>query len=67
MANTKSARKAARVIARRTKVNKSRRTGMRGTVRSVEEAIKSGDRKAAHCKVRSHNRTQQARHRIEMV
>lgn len=47
MANTKSARKAARVIARRTEVNKARRTGMRGTVRKVEEAIKSGDRAAA--------------------
>ena len=47
MANTKSARKAARVIARRTQVNKARRTGMRSTVRKVEEAIKSGDRDAA--------------------
>jgi len=47
MANTKSARKAARVIARRTEVNKARRTGMRSTVRKVEEAIKSGDRAAA--------------------
>jgi small subunit ribosomal protein S20 len=47
MANTKSARKAARVIARRTQVNKARRTGMRSTVRKVEEAIKSGDRAAA--------------------
>jgi small subunit ribosomal protein S20 len=47
MANTKSARKAARVIARRTQVNKARRTGMRGAVRKVEEAIKSGDRNAA--------------------
>ncbi len=47
MANTKSARKAARVIARRTRVNKARRTGMRGAVRKVEEAIKSGDRAAA--------------------
>ena len=39
MANTKSAKKATRVIARRTEVNKARRTGMRGTVRKVEEAI----------------------------
>jgi small subunit ribosomal protein S20 len=47
MANTKSARKAARVIERRTRVNKARRTGMRGAIRKVEEAIKSGDQKAA--------------------
>jgi len=47
MANTKSARKATRVIARRTAVNKARRTLLRSSVRKVEEAIQSGDRKAA--------------------
>ena len=47
MANTKSARKATRVIARRTEVNKARRSVLRNSVRRVEEAIKSGDRKAA--------------------
>jgi small subunit ribosomal protein S20 len=47
MANTTSAKKAARKIARRTIVNKSRRTQMRGAVRTVEEAIKRGDREAA--------------------
>ena len=47
MANTTSARKATRKIARRTAVNKGRRTGMRSSVRSVEEAIKKGDRAAA--------------------
>ena len=47
MANTASAKKATRKIARRTIVNKSRRTQMRGAVRIVEEAIKSGDREAA--------------------
>ncbi len=47
MANTTSAQKATRKIARRTIVNKARRTKMRGTVRSVEEAIKLGDREAA--------------------
>ncbi len=47
MANTSSAKKATRKIARRTAVNKSRRTQMRGTVRTVEEAIASGDRDAA--------------------
>jgi len=47
MANTTSAKKATRKIARRTAINKSRRTEMRGAVRSVEEAIKRGDRDAA--------------------
>ena len=47
MANTTSAKKATRKIARRTAVNKSRRTHMRVAVRVVEEAIKSGDRTAA--------------------
>ncbi len=47
MANTTSAKKATRKIARRTIVNKSRRTQMRGSVRTVEEAIASGDREAA--------------------
>ncbi len=47
MANTTSAKKATRKIARRTVINKSRRTQMRGAVRIVEEAIKSGDRDAA--------------------
>jgi small subunit ribosomal protein S20 len=47
MANTKSARKATRVIARRTEVNKARRTLLRSSVRKVEEAIQSGDPKAA--------------------
>jgi small subunit ribosomal protein S20 len=47
MANTTSAKKATRKIARRTIINKSRRTQMRGSVRIVEEAIKSGDRNAA--------------------
>lgn len=47
MANTKSAKKANRVIGRRTAVNKSRRTGMRSTWRTVEEAIVSGDAKTA--------------------
>jgi small subunit ribosomal protein S20 len=47
MANTKSARKAARVSARRTEINKARRSGMRGVVRRVEDAIAGGDRGAA--------------------
>src|SRR5579871_5611769 len=47
MANTTSAKKATRKIARRTVINKSRRTEMRTSVRTVEEAIKRGDRAAA--------------------
>ncbi|MBV8790966.1 MAG: 30S ribosomal protein S20 [Pseudolabrys sp.] len=47
MANTKSARKATRVIARRTEVNKNRRALLRSSVRKVEEAIASGDRAKA--------------------
>ena len=47
MANTKSARKATRVIARRTEVNKGRRAMLRNSMRKVEEAIQSGDRNAA--------------------
>jgi small subunit ribosomal protein S20 len=47
MANTKSARKATRQIARRTIVNKARRSALRGSIRKVEEAITSGDRTAA--------------------
>jgi small subunit ribosomal protein S20 len=47
MANTKSAKKAARQSARRTVVNKSRRSRLRTAVRKVEEAISSGDRALA--------------------
>jgi len=47
MANTTSAKKATRKIAHRTAINKSRRTQMRGSVRSVETAIEKGDRAAA--------------------
>lgn len=47
MANTTSAKKATRKITRRTLVNKSRRTQMRGSVRLVEQALANGDREAA--------------------
>jgi small subunit ribosomal protein S20 len=47
MANTSSAKKAARKIARRTEVNKTRRSRMRSTLRAVDEAIASGDRNKA--------------------
>jgi small subunit ribosomal protein S20 len=42
MANTSSAKKAARKIATRTAVNKSRRSRMRTFIRKVEEAIAGG-------------------------
>lgn len=47
MANTKSAKKATRQIARRTVVNRARRSRVRTAVRKVEEAITAGDRTAA--------------------
>ena len=47
MANTSSAKKAVRKIARRTAINKARRTRMRTALRSIEEAIASGDREQA--------------------
>jgi small subunit ribosomal protein S20 len=47
MANTKSARKAARKIARRTQINKARRSRLRSFVGKVEEAIAAGDRNQA--------------------
>ncbi|MFT3733048.1 MAG: 30S ribosomal protein S20 [Hyphomicrobium sp.] len=47
MANTSSAKKAARQMIRRTEINKARRSRVKSEVRSVEEAIKSGDRAKA--------------------
>ncbi len=47
MANTKSAKKAARRAVRRTLINKARRSRMRTFVRKVEEAIASGNQAAA--------------------
>ena len=47
MANTASAKKAVRKIARRTEVNKARRSRMRTYIRKVEEAIEGGDKEAA--------------------
>ena len=47
MANTKSAKKAVRQIARRTLRNKTRRSRLRSEIRKVEEAIASGDQSAA--------------------
>ena len=56
MANTTSARKAARQAVRRTEVNKSQTSRMRLSVRKVEEAVSSGDKaaaKAALCRCRA--------------
>ncbi len=47
MANTKSAKKMVRKIATRTEVNKSRKSRIRTFTRKVEEAVTSGDKKAA--------------------
>lgn len=47
MANTSSAKKAVRKLARRTAVNRLRRSRMRTYVRKVEEAIASGDAQLA--------------------
>jgi small subunit ribosomal protein S20 len=44
MANTKSAKKAARQIERRTAINKVRRSRVRSALRKVEEAITAGNR-----------------------
>jgi small subunit ribosomal protein S20 len=47
MANTKSAKKAARQAIRKTNVNKARRSRLKSSVRKVEEAIASGNKEAA--------------------
>jgi small subunit ribosomal protein S20 len=47
MANTSSAQKAARQTARRTEINKARRSRLRTVVVQIEEAIASGDREKA--------------------
>lgn len=47
MANTPSAKKAARKIAARTEVNKSRRSRVRTFIRKFDDAIAAGDQVAA--------------------
>jgi small subunit ribosomal protein S20 len=47
MASHKSAEKRARQTKRRTAVNTARRSRVRGSIKKVEEAIKSGDKKVA--------------------
>ena len=53
MANTSSAKKATRKIARKTAINKSRRTFMRGQLRLMEEAITAGDKDAAQAQLKA--------------
>ena len=47
MANTPSAKKASRKIARRTEINRARKSRMRTFLRQVEEAIAGGSREEA--------------------
>jgi small subunit ribosomal protein S20 len=47
MPSHKSAEKRVRVTAKRTAVNKARRSQIRSAIRTVEEALASGDKKAA--------------------
>lgn len=53
MANTTSAKKAARKMLRRTEINKSRRSRLKLHVRKVEEALASGDKAAAQKALRT--------------
>ena len=53
MANTSSAKKAARQMISRTKVNKARRSRVKTNLRSVEEAIASGDRAKAEAALKA--------------
>jgi len=53
MANTVSAKKAVRVQARKTAVNKARRTMVRSKLRQVEDAIASGKKDEAQAAVKA--------------
>lgn len=53
MANTPQSKKRARQALRRTEVNKARRSRIRTYLRSVEEAIASGDQAAAATALRN--------------
>ena len=53
MANTVSAKKMTRKIAKRTAINKSRRSRMRTFVRKVEEAIAAGHQTEAAAALRA--------------
>ena len=53
MANTAQAKKRVRQTARRTMVNRDRRSRIRGFVKKVEEAIASGDKGVAETALRA--------------
>jgi small subunit ribosomal protein S20 len=53
MANTSSAKKATRVAARRTVINKNRLSRVRSSVRKVEEALASGNKAAAEAALKA--------------
>jgi len=53
MANTTSAKKAARKALRRTAINKSRHSAMKSKVRLVEEAIVGGNIEAARAALKA--------------
>lgn len=53
MANTVSAKKMTRKIAKRTAINRSRRSRMRTFVRKVEEAIAAGNKNDAAAALRA--------------
>jgi small subunit ribosomal protein S20 len=53
MANTTSAKKMTRKIAKRTAINRSRRSRMRTFIRNVEEAIAAGDQATAATALRA--------------
>lgn len=53
MANTPSAKKAARKIAARTLINRDRRSRVRSFIRKVEEAITGGDQTVAQTALRN--------------
>mgnify|MGYP001344768763 CR=1 FL=1 len=53
MANTKSAKKAARQMVTRTAINKNRRSAVKTEVRKVEEAIAAGNKDVAAAALKS--------------
>lgn len=53
MANTSSAKKAARKAVYRTTVNKNRRSRVRTYVRKAEEALEAGDKAAASAAIKA--------------
>ena len=53
MANTSSAKKNVRKMARKTAVNKARRSSVRTFLRRVEDAIAAGDKVAANAALKA--------------